>query len=165
MMAAYVFDATLVNAICEPVFCSGIEDQRLVKWFGAPLDTICYLASYVLMAIWTATATLGRFYSPRYCFSFKQLHMLYFSRTMPGHTWQGLCKHSSKDDGYHCFPGLHVRQTCRPSNMSGIKLVSDVFIMVLQHLLLMLCGLSYTLHGGTFPRKISRASLIPCQEA
>ena len=26
---------------------------------------------------------------------------------------------------YHCFPGLHVRQTCHPSNMSGIWFVSD----------------------------------------
>ena len=41
--------------------------------------------------IWTATATLGRFYSPRYCPSFRQLHMSYFSRTMPSHMWQGLC--------------------------------------------------------------------------
>ena len=31
----------------------------------------------------------------------------------------------SKDDGYHCFPGLHVRQTCRPSKMSGIWLVGS----------------------------------------
>ena len=58
---------------------------------------------------------LGRFFSPRHCLSFRKLHMPYFSRTMSGHTWQGLCKPSSKDDGYHCFPGLHVRQTCRPS--------------------------------------------------
>ena len=64
-------------------------------------------------------------YSPRYCISFRQLHMPYFSRVMPGHKWQGLCKPSSKDDGYHCFPDLHVRQTCRPSNMSGIWLVGD----------------------------------------
>ena len=85
------------------------------------------------------------------------LHMPYFSRTMPGHTWQRLCKPSSKDDGYHCFPGLHVRQTCRPSNMSGIGLVGDIFLM--------LCGLAYKLRGGTFPRKISRASLIPCHYA
>ena len=87
------------------------------------LDTICDLAPYVLRAIWTATATLGRFYIPRYCPSFRQLHMSYFHRTMPGHKWQGLCRPSSKDDGYHCFSGLHVRQTCRPSNMSGRRLI------------------------------------------
>ncbi|KAJ4430413.1 hypothetical protein ANN_22629 [Periplaneta americana] len=46
--------------------------------------------------------------------------MPYFSGTMSGHMWRGLCKSSSKNDGYHCFPGLHVRQTFRPSNMSGI---------------------------------------------
>ena len=91
--------------------------------------------------------------------------MPYFSRTMPGHTWQVLCKPSSKDDRYHCFPGLHIRQTCRPSNMSGIWSVGDLLIRVLQHLLLMLCGLAYKLHGGTFPRKISRASLVPCHDA
>ena len=39
-------------------------------------------------------------------------------------------------DGYHCFPGLHVRQTCRPSNMSGMWLIGDLFVRVLQHLLL-----------------------------
>ena len=93
------------------------------------------------------------------------LHMPYFSRTMPGHTWQGLCRPSSKDDGYHCFSGLHVRHTCRPSNMSGIWLVGDLFVRVLQHLLLTLCGLAYKLRGGTFPRKIPRASLIPCHDA
>ena len=70
-----------------------------------------------------------------------------------------------KDGGYHCFPGLHVRQTCRPSNMCEMWLVGDLFVRVLQHLLLMLCGLSYKLRGGTFPRKISRASLIPCHDA
>ena len=69
------------------------------------------------------------------------------------------------DDGYHCFPGLHVRQTCRPSNMSGIWLLCDLFVRVLQHLLLTLCGLSCKLSWGTFPRKISRASLIPCHDA
>ena len=95
----------------------------------------------------------------------QELHMPYFSRTMPGHTWQGLCKPSSKDDRYHCFPGLHVRQTCCPSNMSGIWLVDDLFVKVLQHLLLMLCGLAYKLGGGIFPRKICRASLIPCHYA
>ena len=58
-------------------------------------------------------------YSPRYCHSFRQLHMLYFSRTMPGHMWQGLCKPSFKDNGYHCFPVLHVRQTCSMGDMSG----------------------------------------------
>ena len=110
-------------------------------------------------------ATLVRFYSPRYCPSFRQLHLPHFSRIMPGHTWQGLCKPSSKDDWYRCFPGLHVRQTCRPSNMSGIWLVGDLFVRVLQHLLLMLCGLAYKLCGGTFPRKLSRASLIPCHDA
>ena len=89
----------------------------------------------------------------------------YFSRIMPGHTWQGLCKPSSKDDGYHCFPGLHVCQTYRPSNMSEILLVSDLFVRVLQHLLLTLCGFAYKLSGGTFPRKISRVSLIPCHDA
>ena len=106
--------------------------------------------------------TLGRFYSLRYCLSFRQLHMPYFSRTMPGHMWQGLCKPSSKDDGYHCFRGLHIRQTYQSLNMSGIWLVGDLFVRVLQHLLLMLYGLIYKLRGGTFPRKISRASLIPC---
>ena len=83
-------------------------------------STICNLTSYVLRAIWTVTATLGRLYSPRYCPCFRQLHMPYFSRTMPGYTRQGLCKPSSKDDRYHCFPGLHVHQTCHPLNMSGI---------------------------------------------
>ena len=105
------------------------------------------------------------FYSPRYCPSFRQLHMPYFSRTMPGHTWQGLYKPSPKDYGYHCFPGLHVRQTCRPSNVSGTWSVGDLLFRVLQHLLLTLCGLAYKLLGGTFSRKISRASLIPCQNA
>ena len=108
---------------------------------------------------------IGRFYSPRYCPSFRQLHMPYFSRTMPGHTWQRLCKPSSKEDRYHCFPGLRVHQTCRPSNMSGIWLVSDLFLRILQHLPLTLCGLTYKLHGGAFPRKISRASMIPCHDA
>ena len=65
---------------------------------------------------------------------FRQHHMPYFSRTMPGHTWQGLCK-PPKDDGYHCFPGLHVHQTCRPSNMSRIWFVGDLFVRVLQHAL------------------------------
>ena len=54
--------------------------------------------SYVLRAIWTATTTLGRFYNPWYCLSLRQLHMSYFSRTMPGNTWQGLCKPFSKDN-------------------------------------------------------------------
>ena len=85
--------------------------------------------------------------------------------TMPSHTWQGLCKPSSKDDVYHCLPGLHVRQTCRPSKMSGIWLVGDLFVRVLHHLLLTLCELAYKLHGETFPRKISRASLILCHDA
>ena len=65
-----------------------------------------------------------------------------FSRTMLGQTWQGLSKPSSKDDGYHCFPDLHVLETCCPSNMSGIWLVGDLFVKVLQHLLLKLCGLA-----------------------
>ena len=52
-----------------------------------------------------------------------------------------------------------------PSNMPGIWLVGDSFARVHQHLVLMLCGLAYKLHGGTFPRKISRASLIPCYDA
>ena len=75
-----------------------------------------------------------------------------------------VCKPSSKDR-YHCFPGLHVRQTCRASKTSGIRLVDDLFVRVLQHLLLTLCGLAYKLRGGTFPMKISRASLIPCHDA
>ena len=99
MMAAYMFDFMLVNAIWEPAFFSGTEDQRLMEWFGASLDTICDLASYVLRAIWTVAATLGMFYSPRYCPSFWELHMPYLSRTMPSHMWQGLCKPSFKDDG------------------------------------------------------------------
>ena len=77
-------------------------------------------------------------YSPRYCPSFRKFHMPCFNRTMPGHTWQRLCKPSSKDDGYHCFPGLYVRQACRPSNMSKICFIR-------QHLLLTLCGLAYKL--------------------
>ena len=137
-------------------YCNGL---------GAPLDTICDLASYVLRAVWTATATLGRFRSPRYCPSFRKLHIPYFSRTMPRHKWKGLCKPFFKDDGYHCFPGLHVRQTCRPSNMSGIWLVGDLFVRVLQHLLLTFCGLAHKLRGRTFPRKISSASFIPCHDA
>ena len=76
-------------------------------------------------------AVLGRFYSPRYCPSFRQFHIPYFSRTMPSHMWQGLCMLSSKDNGYHCFPGLHVHQICRPSNMSGIWLVGDLCVMIL----------------------------------
>ena len=71
------------------------------------------------------------------------------ARKIPGHTWPGLCKPSSKADGYHCVPGLHVRQTCHSSNMSGIWLVGDLFVRVLQHPLLMLCGLAYKLCGGT----------------
>ena len=54
--------------------------------------------------------------------------------------------------------------SCSP-DMSGIRLVGDLFVEVLQHLLLTLCGLAYTLRVGTFPRKISRASLIPCNDA
>ena len=54
----------------------------------------------------------GRFYSPQYLSFYRQLHVPYFSRTMPGHMWQGLCKPSSKNNVYHCFPGLHVHQTC-----------------------------------------------------
>ena len=92
-----------------------------------------------------------RFYSPRYCPLFRKLHMPYFSRKMPGHAWQGLCKPSSKDDGYHCFPGLHVRQTFRPSNKSGIWLVGDLFVRVLQHLLLTRCGLANNLLEGYSP--------------
>ena len=49
-----------------------------------------------------------------------------FQQDNAGHMWQGLCKPSSKDDGYHCFPGLHVRQTCCPSNLSVIWLVGDI---------------------------------------
>ena len=88
-----------------------------------------------------------------------------FQQDNTGHTWQGLCKPSSKDDGYHCFPGLYVRHSCRPSNMCWIWLVGDFSVRVLQHLLLTLCGLEYKLHGGTFSRKISRASFIPCHDA
>ena len=73
--------------------------------------------------------------------SFRKLCFLYFSRTMLGHMWQGLCKPSLKNDGYHCLPGLHIHQTCFPLNMSGIWMVSDLFIVVLQQPLLTLCGL------------------------
>ncbi|KAJ8872115.1 hypothetical protein PR048_025717 [Dryococelus australis] len=31
----------------------------------------------------------------------------------------------SMNDGYHCFPGLHVRLTCRQSNTSAIRLVGN----------------------------------------
>ena len=44
-------------------------------------------------------------------------------------------------------------------------LVGDLFVRVLEHQFLMLCGLAYKLLGGSFPRKISRASLIPCHDA
>ena len=121
-------------------------------------DESRFSISYNDVRHYACDATLGRFYCLRYCPSFRQLHMPYFSRTMPGHTWQGVYKPFSNGDGYHCFPALHVCQICRPSNTSGISMVGDVFIMVLQHLLLTLCGLAYKLGGGTFPRKISRAS-------
>ncbi|KAJ4450055.1 hypothetical protein ANN_01462 [Periplaneta americana] len=91
---------------------------------------------------------------PRYCPSFTQLHMPYFSRTMPGHMWRGLCTPSSKNDWYHCFPGLQVRQTCRPSNVSEIWLVGNLFVIVLQHPLMMLCGLTNCVEedfSGTYP--------------
>ncbi|KAJ8885662.1 hypothetical protein PR048_011860 [Dryococelus australis] len=42
-----------------------------------------------------------------------------------------MCKPSSIKDGYHCFPGLHVRLTYRPSNMSGIWLIGDLFVTLL----------------------------------
>ena len=63
------------------------------------------------------------------------------------------------------FQRRHVRHTCCSSDMSGIWLVGNLFVRVLQHLLLTLCGLAYKLRGGTFPRKISRVSLIPCHDA
>ena len=82
---------------------------------------------------------------------------------MPVHTWQGLCKPSFKDDGYHCF-------SARSLDLSPIERVWDMVVRRLirqgpQHLLLTLCGLAYKLRAGTFPRKISRGSLIPCHDA
>ena len=47
----------------------------------------------------------------------------------------------------------------------GIWLVADLFVRVLQHLLSTLCGFAYKLRGGTFPEKISKASLNPCHDA
>ena len=75
-----------------------------------------------------------------------------------------ICRPPSRDE-YHCFSGLHICQTCRPSNISGIWLIGDLFVRVLQHLLLTLCRLAYKLRGGTFHRKICRASLTPCHDA
>ncbi|KAJ8893570.1 hypothetical protein PR048_006170 [Dryococelus australis] len=68
------------------------------------------------------------------------------------------------NDRYHCFPGLHVRLTCRPSKMSGIWLVGDLFVSDLEQQLLMLCGLAYKLCGGRFSRNIFRSSLTPCYD-
>ncbi|KAJ8868401.1 hypothetical protein PR048_029917 [Dryococelus australis] len=79
-------------------------------------------------------------------FENKRLHVPYFSRTMPGHMWRGMCKPSSMNSGYHYFPDLQVRLTCRQSNMSGIWLIGDLFLTVLQQPLLMLCGLAHKLH-------------------
>ena len=70
------------------------------------------------------------------------------------------------------FQGLRVSLLswlARSPNMSLIEHVWDMvgrrcFVRVLQHLVLMLCGLAYKLQGGTFPRKIFRASLIPYQQ-
>ena len=81
-----------------------------------------------------------------------------FQQTMPGHTWKGLCKPSSKDDRYHCFPGLHVRQ-CRPTNMSGIWSVGNLFVRVLQHLLLTLCGLAYKTAWRDIPQEDIQGSV------
>ncbi|KAJ8898152.1 hypothetical protein PR048_003512 [Dryococelus australis] len=81
---------------------------------------------------------------------------------MPGHMRRGMCKLYSINDGYYCFLGLHSRQTYRPSNMSGMWLVGDLFLTVLQQPLLMLCELAYKPRGGRFPRDISRSSMIPC---
>ncbi|KAJ8881816.1 hypothetical protein PR048_018302 [Dryococelus australis] len=85
-----------------------------------------------------------------------QLHMLNFSRTIPGHMWRGMCKPSSMNYGYHCFPGLHVRLSSSPSNVSGVWLVGDLFVTDLQQSLLILSGLEYTnrVEGdspGTYP--------------
>ena len=56
-MTARVLDATVVDTI----IVKQIVDKCLVWWFRTLLDIICDLASYVIKAIWTATATLGKF--------------------------------------------------------------------------------------------------------
>ena len=62
-------------------------------------------------------------------------------------------------------PHATFQQDNGRSHISGIWLVEDLFVRVLQHLLLTLCGLAYKRRGGTFPRMISRVCLIPCHDA
>ncbi|KAJ8882788.1 hypothetical protein PR048_014602 [Dryococelus australis] len=72
-----------------------------------------------------------------------------------------MCKPSSMSDGYHCFPGLHVRLTCRPSNMSRIWLVGDFFVADLQQPLLVFCGLAYKPRGE--PTRVIGVSMEQCR--
>ncbi|KAJ8890945.1 hypothetical protein PR048_010454 [Dryococelus australis] len=74
--------------------------------------------------------------------------------------WRGMCKSSSINYGYG-FRGLHVRLTCRPSNMSVIWLVGDLFVTDLWQPLLMLYGLAVKPCGLGFNRNIPKSVLIP----
>ena len=165
MMATYVFDASLVSAIWEPAFFSKHRGPTpSVMFWGA----IGYNMRSHLLRI------EGNLNSNHYIREVLQPEVLPLLQATPHaiiqqhNAWPHVTRIVQvffQRRRYHCFPGLHVRQICRPSNMSGIRLVGDLFVRVLQHLLLMLCGLAYKLRGGTFPRKISRATLIPCHDA
>ncbi|KAG8233729.1 hypothetical protein J437_LFUL019271 [Ladona fulva] len=71
---------------------------------------------------------------------------------------------SSKNDRYHCFPGLQVHMTCSPSNMSAIWSICNFYAVVLLQQLWMIYGCAYKLHDSVFLSNISRRSLILCYE-
>ena len=109
-----------VNAIWELALLSGIGDKCLVWWFVASLDKICD-HTYTFKPIWIASTILGRLYSLRYCFSFRQLYFPHFSRPYVVRIVQVFF-----EEKLSYLLGLHVHQTCHPSNMPGIWLVVNL---------------------------------------
>ena len=104
------------------------------------------------------------FYSPIYCPSFRLFHMPYFGRKCPATRGKD-CASLLPKTRVSLLPWPARSPDISPIEHVWLWLIDDLFVRVLQHLLLILCGLAYKLRAETFPRKIFRASLIPCHDA